>query len=646
MSVVGNPPAAPTAPPGRSVHYKWIALSNTTLGILMVTINQSILLISLPALFRGIKLNPLVPSNTSYFLWVFMGFVLVTAVLVVSLGRVGDIYGRVKMYNLGFAIFTIFSIALSATFFTGPAGALWIIIMRIFQGVGGAFLFANSTAILTDAFPEDERGKAMGINGIAAVSGSFLGLLLGGVLAPIEWRLVFLVSVPFGLFGTVWAYLKLRDNGIRIPAKIDWLGNALFAIGLVALLTGIVYSLLPYGGHPTGWTSPFVLTAVIGGIAILALFAWVETRVPQPMFRLGLFRIRAFTAGNIAGMLGALGRGGLQFMLIIWLQGIWLPQHGYSFSQTPLWAGIAMVPLTIGFLIVGPLAGALSDRYGARLFATTGLIVSGASFLLLELLPINFSYIWFAVLIFLFAVGMGLFFSPNQASVMNSLPPEQRGAGAGMLNTFQNSATVLSMGLFFTIVTLGLAAHLPKHLYSGLVAAGVPSAAAHTVANEPPIGSLFSAFLGYNPIQQLLGPTGALQHLPPAQAAYITGRSFFPKLIEQPFADGLHLAFTFAAIATAIAIIASAVRGKRYMHIPEPLAEELAEGAAEAGGLMGLEPLATDGQDAVDTIGLRAGTGDRGRPAKGQPANGQPANGTTPTVTSPGEGSGVPRGGA
>jgi MFS family permease len=607
MSVAGNPSADPVASGGRGVHYKWIALSNTTLGILMVTINQSILLISLPDLFRGIKLNPLVPGNTSYFLWVFMGFLLVTAVLVVSLGRVGDIYGRVKMYNLGFAIFTIFSIALSATFFTGSAGALWIIIMRIFQGVGGAFLFANSTAILTDAFPEDERGKAMGINGIAAVSGSFLGLLLGGVLAPIEWRLVFLVSVPFGIFGTVWAYLKLRDNGVRIPAKIDWLGNALFAIGLVAVLVGIVYSLLPYGGHPTGWTSPFVLTSIFGGIAVLALFAWVETKVPEPMFRLGLFRIRAFTAGNIAGLLGALGRGGIQFMLIIWLQGIWLPQHGYSFSQTPLWAGIAMVPLTIGFLITGPLAGALSDRYGARLFATVGLTVSCAAFLLLELLPINFNYIWFALLILLFSVGMGLFFSPNQASVMNSLPPDQRGAGAGMLNTFQNSATVLSMGLFFTIVTLGLASHLPKHLYSGLVAAGVNPAAAHTVANEPPIGSLFSAFLGYNPVQQLLAPTGALQKLSPSQAAYITGRSFFPKLIEQPFADGLHLAFTFAAIATVVAIIASAVRGKRYLHVNEPLTEELADGAAEAGGLLGLEPLATDGQDAPATVGQEPG---------------------------------------
>jgi MFS family permease len=557
---------ATPAPDSRGKNYKWVALSNTTLGILMVTINQSILLISLPDLFRGLNMNPLVPSNTSYFLWVFMGFMLVTAVLVVSLGRVGDIYGRVRMYNLGFAVFTFFSILLSVTFMHGTGGALWIIIMRIFQGVGGALLFANSTAILTDAFPVEERGKAMGINGIAAVGGSFLGLMLGGVLAPIEWRLVFLVSVPFGLFGTVWAYLKLKDNGIRIPAKIDWLGNGLFAVGLIAVLTGIVYSLLPYGGHPTGWTNPWVLTGIFGGIVILVIFGWVETKVAAPMFRLGLFKIRAFTFGNIAGLLGALGRGGIQFMLIIWLQGIWLPQHGYSFSQTPLWAGISMIPLTLGFLIVGPVAGWLSDKHGARLFATTGLIVSGAAFLLLETLPINFSYIWFALLIFLFAAGMGLFFSPNQAGVMNSLPPEQRGAGAGMLNTFQNSATVLSMGLFFTIVTLGLAARLPSHLYKGLTAAGVPPAAAHAVANEPPIGSLFSAFLGYNPIQELLGPTGVLAKMPPKQVAYITGRSFFPHLIEEPFASGLHLAFTFAAIATVIAIIASALRGKRYVH--------------------------------------------------------------------------------
>ncbi|MDE3204853.1 MAG: MFS transporter [Acidobacteriota bacterium] len=566
----------------------------------MVSINQSILLIALPDIFRGIKLNPLTPSNTSYFLWTFMGFMIVTAVLVVSLGRVGDMYGRVKMYNLGFAVFTVFSILLSVTWMTGPAGALWIVIMRVFQGVGGAFLFANSQAIITDAFPEDERGKAMGINGVAMVGGSFIGLILGGVLAPVEWRLVFLVSVPFGLFGTVWAYLKLRDTGVRIQSRIDWLGNATFAVGLISVLTGIVYSLLPYGGHSMGWTNPWVLAAIFGGLAVLVLFGWIERRVPDPMFRLDLFSIRPFTAGAVSGLLAGLGRGGLQFMLIIWLQGIWLPQHGYSFSQTPLWAGIYMLPLSAGFLVVGPLSGILSDRWGARALASIGLGVSMVTFLLLNLLPMNFTYLPFALLLVLFAIGMGLFFTPNAASVMNSLPPNQRGAGAGMLNTFQNSAQVLSMGIFFTIVTLGLAASLPGHLYRGLTAAGVDPTSAHRVASEPPIGSLFSAFLGFNPIQQLLGPTG-LAHLSASQQTYVTGRSFFPKLIEQAFANGLHMAFYFAAAATFVAMLASLLRGRRYVHSAAAVAtehgsllDELAVGAASSAQAGGLDELGAD----------------------------------------------------
>jgi MFS family permease len=545
--------------------YKWIALSNTTIGILMVTISGSITLISLPDIFNGIHLNPLQPGNTSYFLWLLMGFLLVTSVLVVSLGRVGDMYGRVKMYNLGFAIFTFFSILLSVTWMTGKAGALWLIILRLFQGVGGAFLFANSSAIVTDAFPENQRGLALGINGVAAIAGSFIGLIVGGILAPIEWRLVFLVAVPFGLFGTVWAYLKLVDNGVRIPSKIDWWGNITFAVGLISLLTGIVYGIQPYGGSSMGWANPGVLAAIIGGIATLAVFAWIERRVSQPMFQLHLFKIRAFAAGNIANLLAALGRGGLQFMLIIWLQGIWLPQHGYSFTQTPLWAGIYMIPLTVGFLVAGPVSGVLSDRYGARPFATGGMIGAAVSFALLEVLPVNFGYVWFALLLLLMGLSMGLFSSPNRAGVMNSLPPDQRGAGAGMMTTFQNAAQVLSIGVFFTVITIGLASTLPGALSSGLVAHGVPAATAHAVASEPPIGALFASFLGLNPIQQLV-PTSVLSHLSAAQHATLTGRSFFPSLITGPFGTGLHYAFTFAIVCSLIAAVASWLRGKRYVH--------------------------------------------------------------------------------
>src|SRR4051812_25746907 len=472
----------------RGANYKWIALSNTTIGILMATINSSILLIALPDIFRGIGLNPLAPENTSYFLWIMMGFMLVTSVLVVSLGRIGDMYGRVRMFNLGFALFTLFSILLAATWMTGTPAALWIILMRLGQGVGGAFLFANSSAILTDAFPREQRGLALGINGVAAIGGSFIGLILGGVLAPIEWHLVFVVSVPLGAFGTIWSLLKLRDNGVRRKSRIDWTGNVLFALGLIGILTGIVYGLNPYGGHTMGWTRPFVLVCLLGGVLVLAIFVVVELNVAEPMFRLDLFRSRPFTMGNLSALLTALARGGLQFMLIIWLQGIWLPQHGYSFERTPLWAGIYLVPLTIGSLLAGPVSGRLADRFGARPFATAGALLSGVVFLLFNTLPMDFPYVPFAVLLFLIGLSIGMFMAPNTSSVMNALPADQRGGGAGMLNTFQNSAAVLSIGVFFTIITLGLAGFLPSALSSGLAAHGVPAAEAHTLSGLPPIG--------------------------------------------------------------------------------------------------------------------------------------------------------------
>ncbi len=549
-------------------NYKWIVLSNTTIGMLLATINSSILLIALPDIFRGIHINPLAPGNTNYLLWMILSFLIVTAVLVVSLGRLGDMFGRVRMYNLGFAVFTVFSVLLFATPFTGSAGALWLIGMRVGQGVGGAMLFANSSAIITDAFPENQRGLALGINGVAAIAGSFLGLILGGLLAPLSWRLVFLVSVPFGLFGTVWAYLKLHDLSERRPAKIDWIGNVTFAVGLVAVMVGITYGIQPYGHHTMSWTSPKVLAELVGGAIVLAVFAVIETRVEQPMFHLDLFRIRAFTAGNLASLLSSIGRGGLQFVLIIWLQGIWLPQHGYSFSQTPLWAGIYMLPLTIGFLVAGPLSGLLSDRYGARPFATGGMIVAALSFLLLESLPVNFSYIDFALLLALNGIGMGLFASPNRAGIMNSLPPRQRGAGAGMSATFQNSAMVLSIGIFFSLLIVGLSGGLPGALQSGLQSHGVPSATAGKIAHLPPVASLFAAFLGYNPIQQLLGPS-LLHHLPAAQASALTGRAFFPHLMTGPFSSALSTAFTFSFIACLVAAGASWLRGGKYHYRDE-----------------------------------------------------------------------------
>jgi MFS family permease len=555
--------------PSEDGGYKWIALSNTTLAVLLATLDASITLIAMPDIFRGIKLDPLVPANSFYLLWMILGYLVVSSVLIVSLGRLGDMYGRVRIYNLGFVIYTLASLLLAVDWLTGRAGATYLIVFRIVQGVGGACLLANAAAIITDAFPENQRGMALGINNIVGVSGLFVGLILGGLLAPIDWRLVFLISVPVGLFGTVWGYFKLQERSHPRRGTIDWWGNATFALGLVLTMVAITYGIRPYGGHPTGWGSPRVLALLSASLVSLIAFAIVESRVAEPMFRLALFRIRAFTFGTLSTFLAAVARGGLMFMLIIWLQGIWLPQHGYNFTQTPLWAGIYMLPLTLGLLIAGPTSGYLSDRFGARPFATGGMLGAALSFGLLMLLPTDFGYWPFALVLLLNGISMGLFASPNRAGVMNSLPPGDRGAGGGMNQTFQNSAQVLSIGIFFTLLIVGLASSLPTAAASGLEAHGLSASVAQRVAHAPPISILFAAFLGYNPIQQLVG-SKALGSLSAHAQTVLTGRAFFPHLISDPFREGLHTAFIFAIVACLVAAAASALRGGRYSHVEEP----------------------------------------------------------------------------
>src|SRR6185312_14158971 len=488
--------------------------------------------------------------------------------------------GRVKIYNLGFVIYTVASLLLTIDWMTGTSGAAYLIGFRIVQGIGGACLLANAAAIITDAFPANQRGLALGINNIVGVSGMFVGLVLGGLLAPIDWRLVFLISVPIGLFGTVWAYLKLEERSVPRRAPIDWWGNVTFALGLVLVMVAVTYGIRPANGHPTGWTSPKVLALMAGATVSLIAFAMIERRVAHPMFRLQLFRIRAFTFGTLSTFLSAVARGGLMFMLIIWLQGIWLPQHGYSFEQTPLWAGIYMLPLTLGFLVSAPASGYLSDRFGARWFSAGGMVLTAMSFVLLEALPIDFDYWAFAAVLLVSGIGMGLFTSPNRAEIMNSLPANSRGAGAGMNATFQNAAMVLSIGVFFSLMIAGLSQNLPSVLEQGLAAHGVPAADAGRVAGLPPVGVLFAAFLGYNPIQQLLGPI--LSGLPADQATFLIGRSFFPQLISGPFADGLTAAFWFATVACVVAAVASwfasgRTRGSRH----ESVGGELAASSGE-----------------------------------------------------------------
>ncbi|MGH7776178.1 MAG: MFS transporter [Candidatus Dormibacterales bacterium] len=557
-------PAAGRAAPLRGSSYRWVALSNTTLGVLIATMNSTSILIAMPVIFRGIHINPLDPANFSFLLWLLMGYMLVSAILVVTAGRIGDMFGRVRVYNFGFAIFTASAVALSVVWGQGSAGALELIALRMVQAVGGAMMMASSAAILTDAFPADQLGFAMGVNMIAALAGSFLGILAGGVLSEFSWRWIFIVNVPIGLIGTTWGFWKLREIGVRTRARIDWVGNLTFAAGLTALLVGMTYGIVPYGSSSMGWGNPFVIGMIAAGVVILVAFVLLEVRVPEPMFNVALFRIRAFTAGNVAGLLASIGRGGMQFMLIIWLQGIWLPLHGYDFTQPPLWAGIYMLPLTFGFLVAGPVSGLLSDRYGARPFATGGMVISALSFGLLMLLPADFWFPVFAALIFLTGLAMGMFASPNTAGIMNSVPARHRGAASGMRVTFMNVGMPLSIGLFFTLMIVGLDATVPSTMFGGLTAHGVPAPVAHRLSQLPPIGYLFASFLGYNPLKTLLGPV--LGQLPAGDAAHLTGRSFFPSLISGPFQHGLVFVLSFSIAACLVAAAASALRGGRYIH--------------------------------------------------------------------------------
>ncbi|WGL51584.1 MFS transporter [Nocardioides sp. BP30] len=557
--------------PTRSRNYPWIALANTTAAVFMSALDGSIVLIALPAIFDGIHIDPLDPHNFGYLLWMIMGYRLVQAVLVVTVGRLGDLFGRVKIYNAGFLVFTIASVLLSFDPFAGGRAAIWLIGWRVLQALGGSMLMANSAAILTDAFPAERRGFALGVNQVAGLAGQFIGLTLGGVLAVWDWRAVFWVNVPVGIYGTVWAYTKLQETAVRRTdrPRFDWWGNLTFAGGLSAILIGITQALHPYRDHTMGWTNPVVLAEVIGGAALLFAFVAIERAVTEPMFRLGLFKIRAFSAGNIAGLAASVARGGMQFVLIIWLQGVWLPLHGYDFSRTPLWAGIFMVPLSVGFLVAGPIAGTLSDRLGSRGIATGGMILFSATFLGLAALPIDFPYWLFASLIFLNGIANGMFTAPNTSSIMSSVPASYRGVASGMRATFQNTGTALSIGVFMSLLTAGLAARLPHTLTSGLIAHGVSADTAQQVGSLPPVSSLFATLLGVNPIQHLLAPTGALDHLTAAQRSALTGHTFFPQLIAGPFHTGLVIVFVTGAVLGLVSALASLLRGGRTVQLPD-----------------------------------------------------------------------------
>jgi len=548
------------------LEYKWIALSNTTIGSLMASLDGTIVLISLPAIFRGIQIDPL--NSFEYLLWLLFGYSVATSTLLVTFGRISDMFGRVKLYNLGFAIFTGGSLLAYLTPNTGDLGALELIVFRIVQGVGGAFLFANGAAIITDAFPENERGQALGINMVSILAGSLIGLIMGGVLATYNWRYIFLVSVPVGIAGTIWSYMRLEERGkIDRNQKLDVWGNATFGVGLTLILLAVSYGLEPYGSSPMGWGNPWVAGALLAGCALLAAFPFIESRIKYPMFNLGLFKIQAFSAGNVANLLSSVGRGGVQIMLIILLQGIWLPLHGYSFESTPFWSGIYITPMLLGFVVMGPLSGRLSDRHGARGLATLGMVITGVTFLLLSTLPYNFQFWEFALILFAMGIGGGLFASPNTVAIMNSVPPEHRGVASGMRATLQNTGQTVSIAIFFTIVLSTLAGNLPGALSSAAMNAGAPQLA-QAFNQIPPTGAVFAAFLGYNPIGSILSspqlaPLLQAHPLSAQVQSYLTGTTFFPTAIAPPFMTALQEAFYIGVAISAVAALASAMRGTK-----------------------------------------------------------------------------------
>ncbi len=544
------------------MQYKWTVLTNTTLGGLMASINMTILMISLPTIFRGLNINPTAPGEFTVLLWVLMGYSIVLATLLITFGRLSDMYGRTRLYTLGFIIFTIGAVLLSLIpSGTGNTGAYALIGLRMVQAVGGGFLMVNSTALITDAFSYEERGKALGINQISFIAGSLIGLVMGGLLASYDWHLVFIVNIPFAVAGTIWSIFKLKETSVRRKSSMDFAGNLLIGVGLILIALAFTYSLVPYGNSSMGWGNPWVIISLVIGLVLVSVFVVVERIVKSPLFHMELFKIRAFAFGNLSSFLSSLGRGAVMFLVIIWLQGIYLPLHGYSYAQTPFWAGVYMLPMMVGFIALGPIGGILTDKYGARLFATTGMVIIAISLFLLTLLPYNFNVWTFEGILLLNGIGSGLFASPNTTAIMNSLPNNMRGVGSGMRSTLNNIAQTISMALFFSIAITIFSQDLPGALYTTGINAGLPPLLANALKSIPPSGALFAAFLGINPLSSM-----SLAGLPASVVKTLTSTTFFPSAIGPTFMIGLKDALYIAAILTLIGAVFSGLRGGKYIH--------------------------------------------------------------------------------
>jgi len=546
------------------MEYKWNVFANTTLGVIMSSINMYIVLISLPAIFRGLNINPFASGEFVYLLWILMGYSIVLASVLVTFGRISDMYGRARMYTWGFVIFAVASILLSLIpSNSGNMGALLLIVFRVIQAVGGGLLMVNGTAMITDVFPPNERGKALGLNQISFIIGSFLGLILGGLLVGYDWHLVFVVNIPFGIAGMLWSIFKLKRTRGTGTLSLDAIGNITLAAGLLAISLGLTYALMPYGNSPMGWDNPWVIASFPVGAALFIAFVINEMKTNSPMFNLSLFKVRPYAYGVMALFLNSLARGAIMFLIVIWLQGIYLPLHGFPYTSTPFWAGIYMLPMLIGTVIMGPVGGMLTDRYGARIFATAGMIIVMISLFVLTLLPYNFSLLPFELILFVNGLGNGLFSAPNTTAIMNSLRPIERGAGNGMRQTFSNIGSTISMALFFSIAITVFVNYLPSHIYEAAIGLGLPSQLASFLSHLSPTGLLFAAFLGINPASAL--PASILSELPSTVVNALNSQTFLPNLLGPAFMSGLRFSLYISVVLVAIGALFSYMRGGRYV---------------------------------------------------------------------------------
>ncbi|MGC8496185.1 MAG: MFS transporter [Candidatus Micrarchaeia archaeon] len=547
------------------MQYKYTVLTNTTLGVIMSSLNMNVVMISLPAIFRGLGINPFAPGEFTYLLWVLMGYSIVLATVLVTFGRISDIYGRARMYTWGFVIFTVASILLSIIpNGIGNNGATLLILFRFVQAIGGGFLMVNSTALLTDAFPPSERGKALGLNQVALIVGMLLGLIAGGLLASYDWHLIFIMSVPFALAGALWSIYKLDRRYEKKAMHLDYIGNITLALGLILASVGFTYVLAPYNNSQLGWANPWVLGAFAAAILSIVAFVIIELRTKDPLFNLRLFKVRPFAFGNLSLLLSSLARGASMFLIAIWLQGIYLPLHGIPYNETPLWAGIYMLAMMFGMVIMGPISGWLTDRYGARVFATTGMVIIALSLFLLTLLPYNFNALAFESILFLNGIGNGLFASPNTTSIMNSLPPKDRGTGNGMRMTLSNIGSSISMAIFFSVTITVFTLNVPGAMYSSAVQQGIPQSTAQLLAQIPPSGLLFGAFLGVDPLAAL--PKTLASSLPSSAAKVLKSRTFLPTILGPSFIQGLRASLYISVFLVIIGAVLSALRGKRYVY--------------------------------------------------------------------------------